>query len=54
MDYFGCKNSSFFDFEKVEKISGYFWETLGNFLEKLAEHKTPISKIFEYLLIKMQ
>ena len=42
MDYFGCKNKSFFpDFEKVEKISGNFREILGNFSKKIAGHKTP-------------
>ena len=42
MDYFGCNNNSFFfDFEKVEKISGKFREILGNFTKKIAGHKTP-------------
>ena len=31
----------FFDFEKVEKISGNFREILGNFSKKIAGHKTP-------------
>ena len=38
LDCFGCKNNSFFDSKKVEKISGYF---LGNFSKKIAGHKFP-------------
>ena len=37
----GAKIILFFDFEKVEKISGNFWEILGNFSKKIAGHKTP-------------
>ena len=31
----------FFDFEKVEKISGNFREILVKFSKKIAGHKTP-------------
>ena len=37
----GVKITVFFDFEKVEKISGNFREILGNFSKKIAGHKTP-------------
>ena len=37
----GVKIAVFFDFEKVEKISGNFREILGNFSKKIAGHKTP-------------
>ena len=43
----------FFDFEKVEKISG-FLGNFGEFFEKNAVHKTPDLKIFEYSFLKMQ
>ena len=35
----GAKVIVFFDFEKVEKISGNFREILGNFSKKIAGHK---------------
>ena len=35
------KIAVFFDFEKVEKISGNFRKILGNFSKKIAGHKTP-------------
>ena len=31
----------FFDFKKVENISGNFLEISGNFSKKIAGHKTP-------------
>ena len=52
MDYFGCKNNSFFSiFEKVEKISGNFREILRNFLKKIAGHKTPNFEYCDFGLI---
>ena len=52
MDYFGCKNSTFFDFEKVEKISGNFRKILGNFSKKIAGHKTPNFENFRKFVYK--
>ena len=53
LDYFECNNNSFFfDFEKVEKISGNFWKILGNFLKKIAGHKTPNFKKFRKFFLK--
>ena len=37
----GVKIAVFFDFEKVEKISGNFREISANFSKKIAGHKTP-------------
>ena len=37
----GVKITVFFDFEKVENISGNFREILGNFSKKIAGQKTP-------------
>ena len=51
LDYFGYKIIIFFDFEKVEKISGNFREISGNFSKKIAGHKTPD---FENSFLKMQ
>lgn len=45
MDYFGRRNKSFFDLKEVEKIS-------GNFLEKIARHKTPNFKSFRKFVNK--
>ena len=37
----GVKIAVFFDFEKLEKISGNFREILVKFSKKIAGHKTP-------------
>ena len=37
----GTKIIVFFDFEKVEKISEFFWEILENFSKKIEGDKTP-------------
>ena len=42
----------FFDFEKVEKISGNFREILGNFSKKIAGHKTPNFENFRKFVSK--
>ena len=53
LDYFGYKNNSFFfDFEKVEKISGNFREILGNFSKKIVGHKTPNFENFRKFFLK--
>ena len=52
LNYFGCKDNSFFDFEKVEKLSGDFREILGNFSKKIAGHKTPNFENFRKFFLK--
>ena len=48
----GAKIIVFFDFEKVEKISGNFRKTLENFSKKIAGHKTPNFENFRKFVIK--
>ena len=48
----GAKIIVFFDFEKVEKISGNFREILGNFSKKIAGHKTPNFENFRKFFLK--
>ena len=40
------------DFDKIEKISGNFWEILGNFSKKIAGHKTPHFENFQKFVNK--
>ena len=47
----GTKIIVFYDFDKVQKMSGNFRETLGNFSKNIAGHKTPN---FENSFLKMQ
>ena len=54
LNWFGYKNNSFFDFEKVENFSENFWEILRNLMVKMANIKHQISKLSENLLIKIQ
>ena len=48
----GVKITVFFDFKKVEKISGNFREILGNFSKKIAGHKTPNFENFRQFFLK--
>ena len=48
----GVKITVYFDFEKIEKISGNFREILGNFSKKIAGHKTPNSENVRKLFLK--
>ena len=48
----GVKITVFFDFEKVEKISGNFREILGNFSKKIAGHKTPNFENYRKFFLK--
>ena len=41
-----------FDFEKVEKISEFFFEISVNFRQKIAGHKTPDFQNFRKSFLK--